>query len=119
MSVINECFNTNTTFTNVSWINNDKNIQWFASLNFVCNEFHASNLQRRSVPRLTDNGEIMVPNIRRFLGELVKSSESWKKMKLIVLGHGRIGKTTLLVTIHNILHPSEDNQVSSADLKHK
>lgn len=41
--------------------------------------------------------------MRAALEELKKSSEVWRAMKLVVLGHGRIGKTTLLHVLKSLL----------------
>jgi hypothetical protein len=54
------------------------------------------------VPRSLEQHEI-----RPFLIELIKSSEEWKAMKLIILGHGRIGKTTMLHVLKDILQRSQ------------
>ena len=54
--------------------------------------------QRTSVP---------LHEIRLFLIELIKSSEEWKVMKLIILGHGGIGKTTMLHVLKDILLGSQ------------
>ncbi len=35
-------------------------------------------------------------DITKFMKELMKNSSEWKTMKIVILGHGRIGKTTLL-----------------------
>jgi GTPase SAR1 family protein len=34
--------------------------------------------------------------IHKFMKELLENSEEWKALKLVVLGHGEIGKTSLL-----------------------
>jgi len=38
-----------------------------------------------------------------FLIELMKNSEEWRAMKLVVLGNGRIGKTTLLQSLKKLI----------------
>lgn len=63
----------------------------------------ASKIQRNSIPQhLQDN------DIKEFLSQLMKSGEEFRAMKLVVLGNGRIGKTTLLHTIKKILDESFD-----------
>lgn len=79
-------------------------------LNLKCKEVKASKLQRDSVPQGLQN----VDQIELILEELKKSSEPWKKMKLVVLGHGRIGKTTLLKAVHNLLDPSVTHKVTKS-----
>lgn len=102
---IQECFALNRTL--VSCQAPSPLIDWFATLNSVCKEVGASELQRNSVPQ----GQLSGEQIVNLLEELKRSSEPWKKMRLIVLGHGRIGKTTLLKAIHNLLDPSLHHQV--------
>lgn len=43
--------------------------------------------------------------IEQFLGDLLRKSEPWNSLKLVFLGHGRIGKTTLVHALKNIIHP--------------
>jgi hypothetical protein len=45
--------------------------------------------------------------------QLKKQSEEWRAMKLVTLGHGRIGKTTLLNKLRSILDPNEKFDVST------
>ncbi len=44
--------------------------------------------------------------IRRYIKQLMSNGEQWKAIKMVVLGNGRIGKTTLLRSIDQILSPS-------------
>jgi hypothetical protein len=46
---------------------------------------------RNSVPRSIKEGDI-----EPFLRELMKTSTPWYSLKLVLLGNGRVGKTTLL-----------------------
>lgn len=73
----------------------------------MCKEVKATKLQRNSVP----HGQLDRNQIKALLEEVKKSSEPWNKMKLVVLGHGRIGKTTLLKAVHNLLDPSLQHKV--------
>jgi hypothetical protein len=41
--------------------------------------------------------------IRDYLRECMEGTEEWRAMRIIVLGHGRIGKTTLICSIQDIL----------------
>ncbi len=45
--------------------------------------------------------------IRSHITQLLQEGEEWKSIKLIVLGNGRIGKTTLLSTFDELLLPPE------------
>ncbi len=45
--------------------------------------------------------------MKKYVEVLMRDSKPWKSMKLIVLGNGRIGKTTLLKSFNQILHPNE------------
>jgi energy-coupling factor transporter ATP-binding protein EcfA2 len=56
---------------------------------------------RESVPQGQD--------IEHVVKELKLSSEPWNAIKLVVLGHGRIGKTTLLSSLEDILKPNSNN----------
>lgn len=105
-SKIKECFALNTTLQ-LAFNAPSSLIQWYAGLNDVCKELQASPLQRRSVPV----GQLNKQQIRELLEELKENSEPWEKMKLVVLGHGRIGKTTLLTAIYNLLNPTNLQQV--------
>ncbi len=45
--------------------------------------------------------------MKKYLEVLMRDSKPWKSIKLIVLGNGRIGKTTLLETFNQILQVKE------------
>jgi GTPase SAR1 family protein len=47
----------------------------------------------------------------------MKNSTSWHSMKLVVLGNGRIGKTTLLHTMLQLLKPTELQLVKPCKIK--
>lgn len=96
---IKECFQANSTL--VECHTNNSLIDWFVALNKISKELGASSLQRNSVPYGLDKDKI-----EEFLVELMKSSETWKSMKLVVLGHGQIGKTTMLAKFKNLLDPT-------------
>lgn len=103
--IIKECFASNTTLAAV--VNAPSPvIEWFARLNSACKQLGSSEVQRNSVPLGLDINKI--PGLLEYLKE---RSEPWKKMKLVVLGHGQIGKTTLVAALHNILNPSDQQQV--------
>lgn len=74
-------------------------LQWFADVNYVCKELKVGKEDRSSVPQHLDTKD----KIRNFLLELNRGFEEWRAMKLVVLGHGDIGKTTLIHTIKNLL----------------
>lgn len=71
-------------------------------LNKLCKNLGASKIQRDSVPE----GRLTEAKTEQFLQELMKSSEIWKSMKLIFIGHGQIGKTTLVTAFKKLLDPS-------------
>ncbi len=58
---------------------------------------------RNSVPRQPD---MKAEEMRSLIDQLLKNAEKWNAIKLVVLGNGRIGKTTLLHSINNLLTPS-------------
>jgi len=55
--------------------------------------------QRNSVPQNLEEEQI-----QPFLQQLMTSSEAWRAIKLVILGNGRIGKTTMLHAVRRILH---------------
>ena len=77
-----------------------KPISWFTERNRICNEMKASPAQRNSIPNNMDPDDMS-----KFIEELMKNSEELRAMKLVVLGDGRIGKTTLLNAMRSILDP--------------
>ncbi len=72
---------------------------WYPSLNKACRKFDVGKAYRDSVPRDTK-----INQIEKFVEQLLAGSEERREMKLVVLGNGRIGKTTLLCTIKKLLH---------------
>ncbi len=59
-------------------------------------------IHRNSVPRIEGMDRA---DMRRYVTQLKEDSKPWKSIKLVVIGHGRIGKTTLLNTFQQILDP--------------
>jgi hypothetical protein len=108
-SWIEDCFQENTTLC--CSVTNIPLFDWYTYLNHVCNELKASKKLRSGVPQSIGKYEI-----QKYLRELMKSSEEWHAMKLVVLGHGRIGKTTMLTKLHSILTPNENITVFSLSL---
>ncbi len=51
--------------------------------------------------------------MRMYVQQLIKDSEPWKSIKMVVLGDGKIGKTTLLRTFDKLLSPSRSTPVLS------
>ena len=51
--------------------------------------------------------------LRSFLNELKKQGEKWNALKLVVLGHGEVGKTTLIHAIRRCTDPSRLSRVST------
>ncbi len=60
----------------------------------------SETVHRNSVPR---NVNMKEEEMRNFVEQLIAGSEQWKAMKLVVLGNGRIGKTTLLRAFDQLL----------------
>ncbi len=63
---------------------------------------------RNSVPRVPMEKDEM----RKYIDQLISDSEPWRAIKMVVLGNGRIGKTTLLRYIDKII----DNKVFCVNL---
>lgn len=97
-AAVKECFFKNTTLTQSGSPPNEL-ISWFATLNSVCKELRASAVQRRSVPQDQMNQK----QIWNFVAEMMKSSEPWRNMKLVVLGNGRLSLSLLFT--HLLLFP--------------
>ena len=96
-SEIESCFDKNSTL--VGGYSSISDIMWFIELNSVCKKLGVGSEIRNSVHQRHKE-------IEHFVKELKLSSEPWKTIKLVVLGHGRIGKTTLLSALENILNPT-------------
>jgi len=60
---------------------------------------HKLDVQYESVP----NNINTVEEIEQFIIDLCEQGEEWNTLKLVVLGHGEVGKTTLLHTIRRYL----------------
>lgn len=73
--------------------------RWYVDLNYMCKELGLGLADRNSVPPHLKTKD----QIRAFLLELRSGFEEWRAMKMVVLGHGRIGKTTLLTAIKSLL----------------
>lgn len=43
------------------------------------------------------------------LKEIMSGYEEWRKMKVVVIGHGQIGKTTLIHHIHEFFNQQHNN----------
>lgn len=83
--------------------NGNQLIAFYCNLNRACKDLEVGALERASVPEGMPYSEIIV-----FLKNLQHGSEPYRVMKLVVLGHGQIGKTTLLRAINNILKKTEE-----------
>ncbi len=44
--------------------------------------------------------------IKKYIQELMRDAEEWRAIKMVVVGNGRIGKTTLLHSVNDILNSS-------------
>jgi hypothetical protein len=98
--MVEDCFSENSTLETV--YNNSRLLRWFSLRNKVCNSLGGiGKAQRNSIPQsLEKEGDI-----RAFLKELMEGSKDLRAMKLIVLGDGRVGKTTLLNAMKAVLEP--------------
>ncbi len=63
----------------------------------------SDKIHRNSVPRRYMSKEDM----KEYLKQLMAEGEQWKAIKMVVLGNGRIGKTTLLHSIRQLLTSSQ------------
>lgn len=88
MNSIHALFQENSTIIEPTF--GGEQIQWYAERNRVCKDLGLDKAHRDSVPL-----NLPINQIKSFL-EASKTSEPWNTMKLVVLGHGRIGKTTLV-----------------------
>ena len=70
---------------------------------------HSTVIPWRSVPQTLEYEE----ELRTFLNELKTQGEKWNALKLVVLGHGEVGKTTLIQAIKRVLDPSRLSRVST------
>ena len=77
---------------------------------------HSTVTTWKSVPQTLTNKE----ELRIFLNELKTQGEKWNALKLVVLGHGEVGKTTLIHAIRRCMDPSLLSRVSTIlQLTHK
>ncbi len=47
-----------------------------------------------------------VDEMRECIQQLIEGSEQWKAIKMVVLGNGRIGKTSLVYSFNQIVQPN-------------
>jgi hypothetical protein len=81
--------------------------EWYSCLNRVCKKLGTSLTLRNSVPQAIQGEK----EIQIFIEQLQRKSEVWRSMKLVILGHGRIGKTTLLQSLRQVLAQNYDQKV--------
>ena len=60
---------------------------------------HSTAIPWKSVPQTLTNEEELIT----FLNELKTQGEKWNALKLVVLGHGEVGKTTLIHAVRRSL----------------
>ncbi len=65
-------------------------------------------VHRNNVPRRVDMKE---GEMRSHIKRLMSEGEKWKALKMVVLGNGCIGKTTLLRAFDQLLHPDSSFSV--------
>jgi hypothetical protein len=105
---IHDCFCVNTTLEQCE--SGGDLLHWYTTGNRVCNSLRLPIQYRNSIPRdLREESQIA-----SFVSQLNSRSEVWRAMKLVTLGHGRIGKTTLLNKLRSIVDPNEKFDVSKA-----
>jgi GTPase SAR1 family protein len=107
---LQECFSENNTLEDIGNVmETDMRfpIKWFAARNRICNQLQASKIQINSIPP-----NMEVSNIPSFLSDLMNNSKQLRAMKLVVLGDGGIGKTTLLNSMKSILDPDNYKQAA-------
>lgn len=99
---VHDCFSENTTleFYQIPGATSNLEEKWYTRCNRICNSLGVGLEFRNSIPRSMEN----VEDIKTFVEQLMVNSSEWRAMKLIVLGHGRIGKTTMLSTLRSILN---------------
>ncbi len=88
-SDINKTFQKNTSLVQCG--NSNALIQWYTMRNRICKEIGVGQRERNSIPLGWNEQEARI-----FLNEIKKGSTTWKTMKLVLLGDGRVGKSTLL-----------------------
>ncbi len=91
-----------------SGASNSKMIQRLLTINELCHQLNANRLLRNSIPLKMDDKEEIAP----LLHHLIAGSEEWRAMRIVVLGHGRIGKTALIREVKAILNTTPDCTVS-------
>lgn len=96
---IDDAFADNATL--LDWKCSNPLIQWYTLCNKICHKLGANIQFRNSIPK---NLKTETP-ITSFIQQLMSKSSEWRAMKLVVLGHGRIGKTTLLSVLHSVVDP--------------
>jgi hypothetical protein len=109
-NMVEDCFSENSTLEDARSNSEEiRLVKWFALRNKLCNSLGGvGKAQRNSIPQSLEQEE----DIRAFLKELMEGSKDLRTMKLIVLGDGRIGKTTLLNAMKSVLDPKH-HQVAS------
>jgi hypothetical protein len=68
----------------------------------VCNKLGAGMQYCNSIPKNLNTEK----QIEAFISALMKNCASWRALKLVTLGNGCIGKTTLLRKLTSILDPN-------------
>lgn len=86
---IHDCFQENSTIMETNRFGGQR-LEWYCKRNRTCKDLGLEKAHRDSVPL-----NLPIDQMRSFL-EAAKKSEPWKAMKLVVLGHGRIGKSTMV-----------------------
>ena len=85
------------------WANISPCFIWYTFMNMVSSFLllltHSTVAPWRSVPQTLTKEE----ELKTFLKELKTQGEKWNALKLVVLGHGEVGKTTLIQAIKRSL----------------
>lgn len=85
-------------------------MNWYLRVNGLAKDMNCNRLQRHSVPFCVIKEDENYVEETTFLSSIVASSEAWRAIKMVILGHGQIGKTTLLSSIKKLLK-QDDAQV--------
>lgn len=92
MESIHDCFQENITVTTITTSDRHagEQMKWYAERNRLFKDLGLGRVPCNSVPLNLPKDQI------QYFLEAIEYSEPWKAMKLVVLGHGQIGKSTLV-----------------------
>jgi len=89
-------------------------LEWYTTCNAVCTKLGVGILHCNSIPRNLCTKQ----QIESFVQALVENCAPWRALKLVTLGNGRIGKTTLLHKLRSMLdHSYKPEEVCNTTLQ--